>query len=174
MNKDDIHNLFNDNLFPCDCIDCLVQQITIRKLGKNEITYIIEKNIVSLKRNDYLTKKEYFIKSTNDVVNDIINSDKLSDDDVSKFIYDDDNGILPVPVVSNKSPSNTLHILTHIIISLGYYETEIDALCHNTFQECFRNVGLIGYETDKCFLKKYSSQITTKYIEQQFSPPLIH
>ena len=59
----------------------------------------------------------------NDVFNDIINSDQLSYDDVSKCIYEDDNWILPVPDVSNTSPSNTLHFLTHVILSLGYYKT---------------------------------------------------
>ena len=55
----------------------------------------------------------------NDVFNDIINSDQLSDDDVSKFIYEDENKILPILVVSNTSPSNTLHFLTRVILSLG-------------------------------------------------------
>ena len=45
----------------------------------------------------------------NDVVENIIDSDELSDDDVSKFIYEEKNEILPVPFVSNTSPSNTLH-----------------------------------------------------------------
>ena len=73
----------------------------------------------------------------NDIVKDIINSDQLLDDDVSRFIYEGNNEILPVPVVSNTSPSNTLHFLTRIILSLGYYETEIDALSHYKLQEFF-------------------------------------
>ena len=103
----------------------------------------------------------------NDVVKNIINPDKLSDDDVSIFIYKDDNEIFLVPVVSYISPSNNLHFLTHIILSIGDYKTEIDALCHHKFQELFDNVGLIGYETDECSLNQYSGQITTKYIEQK-------
>ena len=113
-------------MLSCAWIGCLCRHITIIKLGKNNITDIIQKNIESLRRNDYLTEKEYFIKAMNDVVNDIINSDQLSDDDVSKFIYEYDNEILPVPVVSNTSPSNTLNFLTHIILSLRDYDTEID------------------------------------------------
>ena len=70
----------------------------------------------------------------NDVVKDIIISDQLSCDDVSKFIYEDDNVILLVPVVPNTSPSNTLTFITHIILSLGDYKTEIYAPCHHTFQ----------------------------------------
>ena len=70
----------------------------------------------------------------NDVVNNIINSNQLSDDDVTKIIYQDDNEILPFPDLSNTSPSNTLHSLKHIILSHVDYETEIYALFHHTFQ----------------------------------------
>ena len=78
-------------MLSCAWIGCLCRHITIIKLGKNNITDIIQKNIESLRRNDYLTEKEYFIKAMNDVFNDIINSDQLSYDDVSKCIYEDDN-----------------------------------------------------------------------------------
>ena len=51
-------------------------------IGKERDNRYYPKNIETLKRNDYLTKKESFIEAMNNVVNDIINSDQLSDDDV--------------------------------------------------------------------------------------------
>ena len=73
MNEDDNNNLLDYNMLSCAWIDCLGRHITNRKLVNNEITDIIQNNIEILRNNYYLTKKEDFVKSMNDVVNDIIN-----------------------------------------------------------------------------------------------------
>ena len=45
MNEDDINNLLDDNLLSCAWIYFLGRHITIIKLGKNDITDIIQKNV---------------------------------------------------------------------------------------------------------------------------------
>ena len=83
------------------------------------------------------------------------------------FIYDDECDLLPVPVLSNTSPANTPHFMTHIILSLGCYKTEIDALFHPNFRECLRAVDLIGTSEDEPSLKRYAEELSSKYIEEQ-------
>ena len=43
INEDDNNNLLDENLLSCAWIDCLGQHITIRKFGRNEITFTIPK-----------------------------------------------------------------------------------------------------------------------------------
>ena len=83
------------------------------------------------------------------------------------LIYDDECDLLPVPVLSNTLPANTPHFLTHIILSLGCYKTEIDALCHPNFRACLHAVNLIGISEDELSLNKYAEELTLKYIEEQ-------
>ena len=77
--------------------------------------------------------------------------------------------------MSNTSPTNTHQFLIHIVLSLGKYDTEFDALTHRTSRDCFRSTGLIGNATDVVLLKQYSNQLCRKYIEGQvvYYPNLI-
>ena len=72
------------------------------------------------------------------------------------IIYDDECDLLPAPVLSNMSPANAPHFLTRVILSLGCYKTEIDALCHPNFCVCLSSVKLIGTSEDESSLKKYA------------------
>ena len=47
-NEYDINNILDDNLFSCAWIDCLGRNITIRKLGRKEITDIIPRILKAL------------------------------------------------------------------------------------------------------------------------------
>ena len=144
----------------CAWIDCLGRHLTIRHLGKKEILNIVPKNLDSINNLEtMLNKKQRFIKITNENVKRIINSKDLSNEDSTRFIYKNENDILPIPVVSNTSPLNTQQFLTHVILSLGNYDTETDALCHSSFRDCLYNGDLIGNNTDQSSLKTYSKNL---------------
>ena len=83
------------------------------------------------------------------------------------FMYENECDLLSIPVLSNISPSNTPHFFTHIILSLGCYKTEMDALCHPNFRACLRAVDLIGISEDEPSLKRYAEELLSKYIEEQ-------
>ena len=89
------------------------------------------------------------------------------EESVVEFINCDDNDQLPVPVLSNTHPANAQKCLTHVILSLGNYKTELEALTHLISKDCLQEVGLIGNATDQESLKKYSGQLAKKYIENQ-------
>ena len=102
-------------------------------------------------------KTEFHIRMNTAVINIIkayqefeagLMSDEFDDEEIYTLMYihrDVGTGNLPIPVLSNTSPTNAAQFLTHIILSLGKYETEIDALTHLTSRGCLRAVGLIGY-----------------------------
>ena len=66
----------------------------------------------------------------NEFLNNVINYNELSEDKSSKFLHEDDNEILLVLFTSNTILFNTQNFLIHVVISLGYYNTEIYVLCH--------------------------------------------
>ena len=46
---------------------------------------------------------------------------------MSDFIHFEDTvENLPIPVMSNTRPNNAHQLITHIVLSLGFYDTEID------------------------------------------------
>ena len=52
-------------------------------------------------------------------------------------------------------------------MSLGKYDTEMDALTNPSFRDCFRKVQLIGENDDEESLKQYVNDVTKLYIESQ-------
>ena len=176
LKAQNIYNLLNDDISTCSWIDCLGRHVQIRVLGKSEILNIIQNNLQLLQNNSLLTEKDEFNIAMNEFILDMISTNELLPNQSMKFFYQDDTEILPVPVVSNISPKNTQHFLTHIILSLGHYETEIDALCHASFRECLQSVKLIGSDTDEDSRKMDSKQLLLKYIQEQlvFSPCLLN
>ena len=101
-------------------------------------------------------KTEFHIRMNTAVINIIeayqdfeavLMSDEFNDEEIHTLMYihrDVGTRNLPIPVLSNTSPTNADQFLTHTILSLGKYETEIDALTHRTSRGCLRAVGLIG------------------------------
>ena len=84
------------------------------------------------------------------------------------FIYkSDEDNLLPIPVLSTTSPENPIHFLLHVILSLGNYDTERDALTHPSFRDSLRAVKFIGDNNDEESLKQYVKDITKLYIESQ-------
>ena len=140
------------DLLQCPWIDCLGRRVKIRQLAIREVLTLVESNLQELnaltETND---ETEFHIRVNTAVINIIeayqeVEVGSMSDefDDEEIYIHRDvGTGNLPIPVLSNTSPTNVTQFLTHIILSLGKYETEINALTHQTSRGCLRSVGLI-------------------------------
>ena len=70
-------------------------------------------------------------------------------------------------MISNSGPCNPHQFLTHRVLSLGKYDTEIDALTRASFHESLRAASLIGRNNNIDSLRKYSRIPIQKYIEEQ-------
>ena len=82
-------------------------------------------------------------------------------------IATDEEDLLPIPVISPISPENPIQFLIHIILTMGNYQTEIDAMNHPSFRDCFQKVRLIGDNDDEESLQQYVKDITRLYIASQ-------
>ena len=74
---------------------------------------------------------------------------------------------LPIPVPSNSDPHNRHQFLTLLILLLGKYDTEVDALTHGSFWNALRSTNLIGGRDDVELLKDHSRKLTRLYVEEQ-------
>ena len=87
---------------------------------------------------------------------------------VSNLIYDDSEmNHLPIPVYSFIRPSNSLHFVNHILLSMGSYNTDIDMMMKPSLRECFRSVKLIGDSNEEEALQSYSNSLLVRYIKEQ-------
>ena len=100
--------------------------------------------------------------------------DQLEDDDAddfvfysNEFVYDDDEKFLPVPVLSYIRPTLVVQFILHILLSMGEFDTEVDLLHHNSLQNSLRYAKLIGESDNEDDLKRYSSNLLRKFIEEQ-------
>ena len=93
----------------------------------------------------------------NEMILEMIESSKMSEidpsndkggrshEELSAFVdFTDSEKHLPIPVTTNSTLFNPHHFLTHVLLSLGKYEAEIDALTHGSYRECFQAASLIG------------------------------
>ena len=179
MNNDDIEHFFNEDLKSCRWIDCLGCEVRIRDIGISELNEIVKRNIRNYSNKSILSDEEQFGLNMNNLIKKMLHVydtpvESLEEEDAEwketiqeGFIYEDENDLLPIPVLSNTSPVNSIQFLIHIILSLGSYKTEIDALCHANFRQCLRAVKLIGTSDDFETLKRDSEQLTTKFINEQ-------
>ena len=182
LNEEAVENMLSDDLRVCPWIDCLGRRIKLRELALNELLVMVEKNLEEFEALDEYSEQNEFRIEMNLTVKDMIEAYQASeagidhDDEiwvettVADFIHVEDSEEsrnLPIPVVSNTSPTNAHQFLIHIVLSLGKYDTEFDALTHRTSRDCFRSAGLIGNATDVVSLKQYSNQLCRKYIEEQ-------
>ena len=73
---------------------------------------------------------------------------------MSDFIHFEDTvENLPIPVMPNTRPNNAHQFITHIVLSLGFYDTKIDALTYSTIRKSLQETKLIGTEKDTDLLK---------------------
>ena len=58
-------------------------------------------------------------------------SEGWNSENMSRFVdFSEKNDHLPIVVTTNSTPFNIHHFVTHIVLSLGKYDTEVDALTH--------------------------------------------
>ena len=136
---------------------------------------LLERNLCEYRNTDSPTDSQIFAYNMNVEIIRLIRAYNSPEDTIEEtpmdvvkdFFYEGDQDLLPIPVVSGTNPSNAHQFLTHIILSLGSYDTEIDALVHPSIRECLQYVGLIGDETNEESLKRYSAKLMDKYIREQ-------
>lgn len=157
--------------------DCLRRRTKIRMSGIHEFEAHVSSNI---------SKYEGNISAidANNIVLDIIritlgDDSSLSDLQLKEkkrvmdvFIFDDSAHRPPIPVFSHVSPEHPVRFLTHLLLTLGHYDTEKDILMHSSFIECFRAAGLVGSSDDQDSLLRDCDGIMRGYIDEQliYSP----
>ena len=172
--------MLNEDLNFCSWIDCLGRLVKIQVLALKEVRDMVEHNIDSLTSQTALSRDQIIIRDMNirvrnsidiyfngDRGTNLIEDDKRLLDFENCFLMQEEKDLLPVPVMSNTSPENSVHFLVHVILSMGEYNTEIDALCHSSFRESLQKVNLIGDQRDEMSLKQYSEKLTRKYVEEK-------
>ena len=165
MKDDKIVESLNIDVSRCSWIDCFCRRVQIRKLAFDEVMVMINSNLSDLRILESPSDAEILSREVNQVIAEMISDYRAQENnDISNYVYNDNTDNLPVPVVSGISPENAQQFLTHIILSLGKYNTEIDALTHPTIRDSLREVGLIGHEIDLESLKMYSAQLTLQVV----------
>ena len=93
----------------------------------------------------------------------------FEDYDFFSTFFIEDEGIrhLPVPVFTCIKPTMGIRFILHILISLGYFETEADLILHMSLRKSLRYAKLIGVSEDEESLKKYSNDLLKLYFLQQ-------
>ena len=154
MKYNDIESELNEDIKECSWIDCLGRKIKLRIIGIEEIMSMIEENIDNLPDIEESTETEFFSREMNIYIkeileqykNNVINTTSEANSErivtiKKKYFHEDHHDLLPIPVFSNTTPKNTIHFLIHIILSMGKYQTELDALCNPSFRQSFINVN---------------------------------
>ena len=116
------------------------------------------------------SSRKAFDISMNEMIMEMVASSEASETDASQesggwsrdelveFVdFNDSDKHPPIPVTTNSTPFNPHHFLMHVVLSLGKYDTEIDAL---TYRESFRASGLIGNSDELEDLREYSRRLT--------------
>ena len=141
-NNDKIEDLLSTNLKVCSWYDCLGRRIQLNNLGQGEVYKLVSQNMERIVNNEsfeyeinfniaeFITKYERRHEELPmETIEEIENIENI-------FISKSNGNLLPIPVLSDISPHNTIHFLIHVILSIGSYETEIDALNHPSFRSC--------------------------------------
>ena len=69
---------------------------------------------------------------------------------------------LPIPVFSYINPTMGTQFILHLLLSMGYFSTEIDLTLHE-----IRYAKLIGTKNDIESLQDYSNNLLRRFIEEQ-------
>lgn len=181
-----IEDLLTSDLSTCQWFDGFGRKVRIRKNGLSDVKCILEANLSDFDKNPFLqrsrTEREehkLFCIAMNQALLDNINlvlSDvtSLTENElvrrasfIENFIFDDKNLLLPIPVLSQINPINVHQFFIHLVLSLGKYETELDALQNGSLRDCLRKVRLIGDSTEQADLEDYVADVVLKYIFRQ-------
>lgn len=74
---------------------------------------------------------------------------------------------LLIPVCSYIKLKTWYQFIYHVLLSIGYFSTEVDLVLHQNLIEAFRYAKLIGLSKNPDDLQTYSNQLLYKWIEEQ-------
>jgi hypothetical protein len=82
-------------------------------------------------------------------------------------VFDDNEPMPPVVVLSQINPINTVPFLVHLVLSMGNYVTKKEAFSHGSIRQCLVATKLIGSNTDETSKRTYLNDLLRRYILEQ-------
>ena len=172
-----VADMLSEEIWSCKWVDCLGRRVKIRKRAFGEVRAMVKKNLSDLNQSEDSSRKQFDI-AMNAMIMEMVASSEPSEtdeesggwgcDELVEFVdFNDSDKHLPIPVTTNSTPFNPHLFLTHIVLSLGKYDTGIDALTHGSYRESFRASGLIGNSDKMQDLQEYSRRLTRRYVLEQ-------
>ena len=73
---------------------------------------------------------------------------------------------LPIPVFSNVVPKNSVRFITHIVLSMGHFETENDLWTSSDMVQVFKHAKLLP-NTSNCVTEEHVDAILKKWVTDQ-------
>lgn len=152
-------------------IDGLRRQVKMRKKDLKEIMDYINKiddvNSVNLQMinlfrdiNDILGREDDLIYFSD--------SEIYFYEHVKKNLIEGGNDDhLPIPVYSYIKSTMGVQFILYILLSIGFFSTEIDLIHHSSLHDSLRYAKLIGSSNDKDSLQSYSNDLLIKFIFEQ-------
>ena len=163
----------NEDLKKSCWIDSLQKQVYIRKKAFDEVICFLNKRIL-VQCTDSFTIMYNWIKEIHrlsliDSAEDVNDNDKERWDFVRKnLIFNDEKEKhLLIPVFSYVKPTMGTRFILHVLLSLGYFETELDLILKPSIRESLRYAKLIGDSNELEDLVKYSNELQKLFIEEQ-------
>ena len=173
IKEDEMKKGLNKDLRVCKWFDCIGRHVKMRRNALDEVKELVERQLADPSF-DQLTDEFPICETILEIIRVYTtDDDALSTEDLEWketlgiFIYDDGDDLLPIPVFTPINPANTHEFFVHGVLSMGYYDTEIDVLRNPSPRECLRKAGLIGDATDEDSLRTYVNELTLRYILEQ-------
>ena len=179
-------SLINSNLKICRWIDGFGRLIKLRTSTLDELELLLHQNLDDfLEMDDDDNQPEYekrqFSIAMNKIVLKMIRTFKADDSTLTEaslkykkdvlcdFFLSDEalSSLPPIPVISQINPINCHQWVIHLILSLGKYITEEDALDHPSFRQCLIMTKLISPETDEESCRNSLDNLLIKWINSE-------
>ena len=122
LKNEKIKESLNGDQNICSWIDCLGRLVKIRVLALKEVRDMVRHNIIRLTNQTALSRDEIIIRVMNIRIRNSIDiyfngdnginpgdNDKKLFDFKNCFLMQEEKDLLPIPVMSNTSPENTVH-----------------------------------------------------------------
>ena len=181
VSEDKIREGLNSDLRQCRWFDCLSRPVHIRLNGLSEVMALVQENLAELQTTQYLSgdpDRKAFNISANEMVRDLVrvheaDADSLSEADQiwksssNDWIKHDGLELLPIPYFSDVNPRNTQQFFISMVLTMGKYTTEIDALKNATPRRCLERVRLISTATDVASRRRDLATLLYNYVTKQ-------
>ena len=94
-------------------------------------------------------------------------ADQIWKSSSNDWIKHDGLELLPIPYFSDVNPRNTQQFFISMVLSMGKYTTEIDALKNATPRRCLERVRLISTATDVASRRRDLATLLYNYVTKQ-------